>query len=218
MDYFREGFGLVTEHDKDTENCNLFYAEYLLLKKEITEEDKQFFSKNMQLKVNSAGLYNRRSIEENPPRSVSKDEILGFLVASKILNTEHGKEIWKHLITHFGTYNNRNDWFGRVPYNPGCFYSWGQLVNSKLSYLFLPIFIINLIIACNQNPQATSSKIMYWVEFKSMPGGFINNLLCRYFERKMKKQYGENYINQLFEIYFNMESRTEFPIFKELLC
>lgn len=216
MEYFKSGYGLVTENDPTTENCNLFYSEYLTLKKQHTEQDVAFFSENMKLKINDRGLYNRRSGETLPVRSVSKDEILGFLTASKILNTEHRFIIWKHLITHFGSYNNTGRLSDYLPFNPGNFYSWGQLVNSKLSYLFLPMFIVNLVITCNKKPQDTSSKIMDWLEFENMPASFINNLLKKYFEKKMRAQYGEKYLEGLLNIYFSMESKTEFPIFQEL--
>jgi hypothetical protein len=170
----------------------------------------------MSLKLNERRLYNRRSIETIPVRSVSHDEITGFLVASKILNTEHGKVIWKHLMTHLGAYNNTGRIEDNLPFNPGNFYAWGQLVDSIISYIFLPLYIINMVIACNKEPQNTSSKIIYWLELKNMPASFINKQLFKYYERKMKAQYGENYLEGLFNIYFNTESRTEFPIWKEL--
>ena len=126
--YFKEGFGLVTENDPVTENCNLFYAEYLLLKRNhesLSEEDKVFFTKNMEMKINDRGLYNRRSIETTPIRSVSHDEITGWLVASRVLCTDHGKDIWRHLISHFGTYNNTGRLSEALPFNPANFYAWG---------------------------------------------------------------------------------------------
>lgn len=216
MNYFREGFGLITENDPNTENCSLFYAEYLTLKEEVTEEDKEFFVNNMKLKLNDRGLYNRRSIETVPIRSVSKDEILGFLVASKILNTDHKDIIWKHLITHFGSYNNTGRFTEALPFNPANFYAWGQLVDSKLSYLFLPFFIVNLIIAANKKKEDTSSKIMYWLIFKNIKETNINRLLKNYFEKKMKAMYSDNYVKDLMDIYFWMEDKINFPIFKEL--
>lgn len=217
MNYFKDGFGLVTTNDPNTENANLFYAQYLSLKERTNTEDLIFFRRNMRLKLNERGLYNRRSIEPNPVRSVSKDEILGWLVASKILDTEHGVNIWEHLLAHFGSYNNTGRILDYLPFNPGNYYAWGQIVGSKLSLLFLPFFVVNLIICCNQEPKNTSSKIMYWLEFKNMPDSFINKQLSKYYERKMKAQYGENYLLGLYNIYFNMESRSEFPLFKELL-
>lgn len=216
MQYFKEGFGLVTENDPETENCNLFYAEYLTLKKQINQQDVDFFVNNMNLKRTSSGLFNRRSKEPTPTRTVSKDEILGFLVTSKICNTGHGKEIWKHLITHFGTYNNVQEWRGRMPFNLGNFYTWGQLVDSPLSYLFLVMFTINLIICSNKKPEDTSSKIMYWLIFQNLKETTLNKMLKKYFEKKMKAMYQEDYKKSLFNIYFHMESQENFPIFKEL--
>lgn len=216
MEYFRKGYGLVVFCNESTENCNLFYAEYLTLKTQHTEQDVQFFVNNMKLKINERGLYNRRSFETVPVRSVSKDEILGFLVASKILNTEHRFIIWKHLIAHFGSYNNTGRLLDYLPFNPANFYAWGQILESPISYLFLPFFVINTLITCNKKPQDTSSKILKWLEFRNMPANFINKQLFRYYEKKMNAQYGENYLRGLYEIYFNMESRTEFPLFTEL--
>jgi hypothetical protein len=212
MEYFKDGYGLVTENDPITENCNLFYAQYLALKTPVVT-DLIFYRRNMKLKVNESGLYNRRSVETLPVRSVSKDEILGFMTASSILKTEHADKIWRHLLTHCGSYNNTGRLRDYLPFNPGNYYNWGQLVNSKLSYLFLPIFVINLIIASNNPVGITSSKILYWLIFKTMPKNIINNFMCKYYERKMKAQYGENYIRGLYDIYFSMESKTKFPLF-----
>jgi hypothetical protein len=213
VEYFKEGYGLVTENDPITENCNLFYAQYLALKTPVVT-DLIFYRRNMKLKVNETGLYNRRSEETLPVRSVSKDEILGFMTASAILKTEHADKIWKHLLTHLGSYNNTGRLLDYLPFNPGNYYNWGQLVGSKLSYIFLPMFIINLIIASNKPVGITSSKILYWLIFKTMPKNVINNFICKYYERKMKSQYGENYIRGLYNIYFSMESKTGFPLFK----
>lgn len=211
--YFRDGFGLVTEADQATENCNLFFAQYLALSKPVVT-DLIFFRRNMRMKINDRGLYNRRSIEPLPIRSVSKDEILGFLTASSILHTEHKNKIWRHLLTHFGSYNNTGRLLDYLPFNPGNYYNWGQLLESKLSYLFLPFFAANLVVACSKEKQNTSSKILYSLIFKTMPKSKLNNFMCSYYERKMKAQYGENYLRGLYEIYFNSESRTEFPLFK----
>lgn len=209
------GFGLVTEHDPITENCNLFLAQWHILKDSLSEDDRNWFIQNMSLKKNSKGLYNRRSIETKPVRSMSQDEILGFLISSKILSTDHGKEIWKHLVWHLGTYNNSGRLSEYVPYNPANFYSWGQIIGSKLSFAFLPFYVMNLLIAMNKDASETSSKIMDWMEFQVMPKTWINKILYKIFEKKMKKQYGEAYISVMLHIYHNAESEN-FPIFKEL--
>lgn len=221
MEYFKRGFGLVTEHDPITENCNLFFAEYLALKAkrlhQVSDEDLDMFVENMQLKINQRGLYNRRSEESEPVRSVSHDEITGWLVSSRILGTNHGKEIWSHIVKHLGSYNNTGRFLDSLPFNPGNYYAWGELVNSHiLSKIFLPMYLINMLIAISKDPQTTSSKIIYWLELSAMPKTWINNVLWSILERQLKKQYGEKYIHALMEIYFGSENRDEFPIFVEL--
>lgn len=216
FEYFRKGFGLVTEHDPITENCNLFLAQWHILKgNTLTEVDREWFMESMIMKKNSKGLYNRRSEETEPVRSMSQDEILGFLISSKLLNTPNGEKIWNHLKSHLGTYNNSGRLSEYVPYNPANFYSWGQIVGSKLSYLFLPLYICNLIIAMNKDASETSSKIMDAMEFMVMPKTWINKILFKMFEKQMIKQYGPNYFSIMLHIYHNAES-AEFPIFKEL--
>lgn len=219
FEYFKMGFGLVTKRDPTTENCNLFLAQYHILKhlkSGLTDEDRDFFIANMETKINERGLYNRRNIEPAPTRSMSQDEILGFLISSTLLQTSHADKIWKHLVTHFGTYNNSGRLSEYVPYNPANFYIWGQIVGSKLSNIFLPFHVINLLIAINKAPIHTSSKIMYWMLYEAMPKTWINTILHSIYERQMIKQYGSDYVSFLLNFYHSTESQQDFPIFKEL--
>lgn len=221
FEYFLSGYGLATQNDPKTENCNLFYAEYLTLKKRDQYFESHFklmeksrFMTNMAQKLNERGVYNRRS--GNDKRSVSHDEITGWMVSSKILNTSHGWDIWSHLTGNFGSYNNTGKLFDYVPFNPANYYAWGQLVESKASYIFLPFYMINLLIASNKPKENTSSKIIYWLELSNMPKTAVNIWLNNYYESKMKSQYGNNWLRSMLEIYFNTEDRENFPIFKEL--
>ena len=222
FDYFPDGYGLVTQHDPITENCNLFYAEYLELRKRNEYFDSAFkvielsrFHYNMYLKHNQKfGVFNRRGKEDK--RSVSHDEITGWLVASKILGTGHGRDIWKHLIKHGGSYNNTGRLLDYLPFNPSNYYAWGQLVDSKLSYFFLPFYMVNLAIASSKPKENTSSKIIYWLELQNLPDTFINRKLKEYYQEKMNNQYGRDWLKSLFGIYFNSEDKLNFPIFKEL--
>lgn len=219
FEYLKMGWGLVTENDPNTENCNLFLAQYHLLKnvKEgLVQEDRTFFLQNMLLKNNKLGLYNRRSVETTPPRSVSHDEILGWMVSSSLFDTNHKNEIWDHLVWHLGSYNNTGNLMDYLPFNPGNFYVWGQLCGSWLSYLFLPIFVVNMLIAINKAPNDTSGKIMYWMSFDAMKKTWINGILQSIFENKMIKQYGSEYVSALLHAYHNAENKQDFPIFKEL--
>lgn len=218
FEYFRLGFGLVTEHDSSTENCNLFLAQHHLLKDangNLSNEDVKWFEENMKLKINEKGLYNRRSEETTPVRSVSHDEILGWMISSLLLGTNHKDVIWKHLIRHFGAYNNTGRFSDSLPFNPGNFYTWGQICGSWFSLLFLPIFAVNLLLAINKEPKNTSSKIMYWMSFDAMPKTIINMMLFNIYDDKMKKQYGNEYVSYLLHFYHNAE-KPEFPIFREL--
>ena len=221
FNYFPDGYGLVTKHDPTMENCNLFYAEYLELKKRdeyfesaYLKDEKNRFHFNMYQKFNNKyGVFNRRS--GNDTRSVSHDEITGWLVASKILKTGHGKDIWSHLVKHGGSYNNTGKFLDYFPFNPSNYYAWGQLVGSRLSYFFLPFYMVNLAIASAKPKQNTSSKIIYWLELQNLPDTYINRKLKEYYQEKMKDQYGRDWLKSLFGIYFNSEDKQDFPIFKE---
>lgn len=218
FEYFKMGYGIVTENDPNTENCNLFLAQWHILKNAkgtLTDADRDWFMANMTSKKNKHGLYNRRNVETEPIRSVSQDEILGFLISSTILKTPNAPKIWNHLKSHFGTYNNTRRLRDYIPFNPANFYSWGQICGSLFSYFFLPMYLINLLIAINKEPSNTSSKIMYWMEFEIMPKTKTNVYLYNIYDKKMKKQYGNDYVSVLLHLYHNKE-KPEFPIFKEL--
>jgi hypothetical protein len=218
FNYFKPGYGLVTKQDPNSENCNLFYSELVTLKKPISDVDSfllhNMFTNNMILKYNcKRDVFNRRS--GNDTRSVSQDEISGWVHSSYLLNTEHKKIIWNHLISHFGSYNNTGKLMDYLPFNPANYYSWGILCDSWLAYLFLPFYVINLIIALSKEANNTSTKILYWLDMVNMPQTFINKILKKFYVYRMKKQYGEKYINSILRYYFYGEDK-DFPIFVEL--
>lgn len=212
MDYFKKGYGLVTERDQTTENCNLFYAQYILLKGKWDAKDYLFFMDNMARKYIKKGLYNRR--EGNDTRSVSHDEITGWMVASHLLGTNHKQHIWDYLIKHLGVYDNNGSVY--LPFNPANFYNWGAYVESPLHWLFLPLYFINLQIAIHRPKQETSSKIIYWLELFSMPDNWVNRQMKKIFVKKMTDQYGEQWLSGLYEIYFKEENKLTFPLWIEL--
>jgi len=209
MNYWNEG--LVTSSDPVTENRNLFYAEYLAL-----GGVDQGFNSFMHQKQLPNGLYLRSSLHTN--RTVSHDEITGWMASSYILKTGHKLEIWKTLLSNYGAYPAVvKDFTDKLPYNPGNYYSWASYAGSASKYLFLPMYFINLLIAIAKEKQNTSSKIIYWLELSTMPKTWINLQMKKIFEAKMKSQYGEKWLESLFSIYFANESRTDFPIWKEIL-
>ena len=209
MNYFDEG--LVTSSDPRTENRNLFYAQYLAL-----GGVDQGFNSFMHAKQLANGLYLRSSFHTD--RTVSHDEITGWMASSYLLNTVHRVEIWKTLVSNYGAYPAVvKDITDRLPYNPGNYYAWASYAGSSAKYLFLPMYFINLLIAIAKEKQNTSSKIIYWLELSTMPKTWVNLQMKKIFEAKMKAQYGEKWLEGLFSIYFNSESRTDFPLWKELL-
>lgn len=217
FDYFKAGYGLVTEADPTTENCNLFYAQYLALANDsMTQVERtqelSFFQINMLLKRIKPGLFNRR--KQPDTRSTSHDEITGFMVASHLLKTTHKHEIWKYLVMHLGVYNNN----GKVwmPFNPGNFYAWGAYAESSLRWLFAPLYAINLAISVAKDKGETSGKIIYWLELYTMPEDWFNKTLKSYYTKKMLAMYGKDWLASLYDIYFSQEDKLHFPLWKAL--
>lgn len=208
--YFSNIYGLVTKHDSTTENGGLFLAQYIITNPTALALS-TYYSK-MKLAKQANGMYARST--NHLTRSVSHDEITGMMAVSAKFNTFHRFEIWKSILTNFGAYPaivmNKSDY---LPYNPANYYAWGQYVGSIFSYLFLPLYFINLIIASNKKKEETSSKLIYHLEFSTMPKSFINNKMFSYFENKMKEQYGSAYLMQMRKIYFSKETE-DFPLFK----
>jgi len=218
--YFRQGFGMVTTHDSSTENCNLFYAEYLGLRvvtdnTNLTKE-RNFFVDNMVLKKTDSGLYNRRfpeiSNEKNQVRTVSQDEILGWLISSKILSTTHGDEIWCQIVTMWGCYNNAGNKWNIM--NPANFYCWGLLLNDgkfHWSSLWYPWYFITVLISIMKGAEDTSSKIQYWLEFRFMKSTCFNRILKALYKWRMKSQYGDNWLEVMLQKYHGAEDES-FPL------
>lgn len=205
-------YGLITRQDISTENGGSFLA--ALAAHTPNAIVFSAFCSKMRLSKLPSGMYARSA--KHLQRSVSHDEISGMMAASQIFNTSHRFEIWKHLMSHFGAYPaiviNKTDY---LPFNPANYYAWGQYANSKLSYLFLPFYIINLILSSNKSPSETSSKLIYNLELTTLPKNMVNKALFRYFEKKMKAQYGDKYLLAMRKIYFNQET-PDFPLFKVL--
>lgn len=205
-------YGLVTKQDSTTENGGSFLA--ALAAHTPTALVFSAFHSKMKLAKQPNGMYARSA--GHLKRSVSHDEITGMMTTSQVFNTPHRYEIWKQLKTHFGAYPaivmDKSDY---LPFNLSNYYAWGQYANSKLSYLFLPFFIVNLIVASNSKYQDTSSKLLYNLKLTTLPKTATNKALLSYFEKKMKAQYGDKYLLAMRKIYFNQET-PDFPLFKVL--
>lgn len=210
--YFSNIYGLVTKYDSSSENGGLFLAQYVMTNPNALALS-TYYSK-MKLAKQPNGMYARSA--QHLQRSVSHDEITGMMSVSFKYNTFHRFEIWKSLLKNLGAYPaivvDKSDY---LPYNPANYYAWGQYAGSKLSYLFLPLYFINMIISSNKDIQITSSKIITHLELSTMPKNFVNKLMMKYFEKKMVKQYGSDYLLELRKIYFWSETE-DFPLFKVL--
>ncbi len=205
MDYFSEIFGLVTKNDPTTENGGLFFAHYLVLKKMLGLQNSPYDNAIFNLKMNSAlvenGLYKRSSYHTT--RTVSQDELTGFTVASFLLKTSHRFSVWNYLAKHFGNYPATGT---TSFYNPGSYYAWAVLGESKISFLLAPWYTLNLLISTNKNKQNTSSKLIYMSELYVMKDlTAYGDFLWQYYEWRMQTMYGEKWVAALIDIYFGGE-------------
>lgn len=205
MNYFSEIFGLVTKNDPVTENGGLFFAHYLVLKMmlsmPITSEDYQIYMKKMSNAKVEYGLYLRS--KEHKKRTVSQDEQTGFSSASYILELGHHKQIWEYIIEHYGSYPATGE---NKFYNPGSYYAWAVLADSKISFLLAPWYTLNLLISSNKPKENTSSKLIYITELYLMKEeSFYSKILWKYFVWRMELMYGKKWIKSLYDIYFGGE-------------
>lgn len=208
MEYFKSGFGIVTENDIYSENSGLFLAHYIADKKNA--KGLNAYLEKMQMAKLPNGLYMRSF--HHTKRSVSHDEISGMLSSSYIYQTLHHKIIWEQLKEHWGAYPAVViNWTDYLPYNPANYYAWGAYAGSKWSRVFFPFYLTNMLISINKDPGETSSKLIYGLELNTMPMTRLNVFLKKIYEKKMIEQYGENYKMELRKIYFGRE-KPEFPL------
>lgn len=225
MQYFSTKYGLVTDNDPVSENGQLFLATYILLlsgKVNPDEISRLNDIMHLQLKESSADFRNPGLVRRNPfltERIQSHDNLAGIFSWAFITNHPIRFEIWKYLLKHLGTYdtsNGKSKQLSRfLPFNPANFFIWGKCVGSKIYMLFLPFYIINLILTCNSPVNNTSGKILTWVELYPHKNTGICKYLFRYYEKMMIKQYGLPYFYYIMKIYHGVNS-NEFPLNKIL--
>lgn len=210
MEYWSDIYGIVTSHDSTSENGGTFLAHYISYNP--SWKALQCFNLKMKNARLPNGMY-RRSANHNQ-RSVSKDEITGMMASSFILKTTHRFEIWKQLKANYGAYPVIVMSFSdKLPYNPAKYYAWGHFAESKWHYLFLFNYIINMLITLAKPKKDTSSKLLYTLELRSMKANFINKLLKKYLDKRLKKMYGSNFVEEMMKIYFHTE-KEDFPLFQ----
>ncbi len=207
MNYFSQTYGLTISTDSTPENGGLYFAEYLRLKSDLNIQpscqDLEIYTTKMFKAKVSEGLYRRDSTRTE--RTVSHDEITGFLVASKILNTNHRFEIWKYLLKHLFVYDPNNN----RPYPafaPQWICLWAELMDSQLFKWLLPYTLISMLLTTKSGSQNdTSGKLLYFTLLKR------DSLMWKIYKSRMIKLYGEEWIKKVFSIYFPKETE-EHPI------
>ena len=205
MKYLSEVFGLITKADPITENGGLFLAHYLTLKLMVGTpnyfQDQIYFYEKMYRARVSQGLY-RRS-ERHQIRTVSHDEITGMIVGSHVLKTFHRDDIMGYLEKNLGFYPAT----GEIKfYRPSNYYAWGMLSERSWTSIFFPMYFANFLVAINKDKQQTSSKLIYLTELYHMKDlSPLANYMWKLFKVQMSSQYGERWIEALYNIYFHSE-------------
>lgn len=220
MEYLSTTYGLVTDNDPTSENGQLFLAQLILLRDAAKVEPSvltSFLKFQLQNSKVEKGLYNRNS--ELLDRTTSHDNLSGIFSWSFLTKTEHRFEIWNYLLKHLGTYDNtkgKSKQLSRfLPFNPSNFFIWGLCAESYIYLLFLPFYLISLIIACNKPKEDTSGKILAWVEMYPHREHWLVKHLFNYYIKKMTKMYSVWYVTDLMKIYHGGNS-PDFPINKLL--
>lgn len=228
MEYLSTKYGLVTDNDPVTENGQLFLAELIQLTSSSTQNYLiPTYNLLMQMQLNASkvkdGLYNRNP-DLTDRRIMSHDNMQGIMAWSYSQNTYHRFQIWKYMWMHGFTYDNsqgKSSQLSRfLPFNPAYVFMWGLMAESKLIYIFLPIlypiFLVSLMMACNTKHEDSGGKILYWLGLTALRDNFLIKIPLRYFEKKMKHSYGEDYVKELMRIYHGRNNSKDFPIKKIL--
>lgn len=196
----------MTKADPTTENGGLFFAHYLVLKRMLGMPmectDYQVYQSKMDKAYVRYGLYLRS--KNHPQRTVSQDEITGFMIASSILcYTSYRCTIWNFLASHFGNYpaTGKNKF-----YNPGSYYAWALAADSSWSMILGPWYWVNLVISSNKPEHDTSSKLIYMTELYALKDKSpFATFLWKYYSGRMELMYGKKWIKALCDIYFWQE-------------
>jgi hypothetical protein len=133
------------------------------------------------------------------------------------------KSIADHGLKHFFIYNNVKPRIS-LPMNPG---NWSVFLaaaedHTFLTYLFLPFFILNFYITnflmpawesfknlirrfkkLPEEKPSTSNKQLYLILLYSLRKQTAFRWLYNIYVRKMRKIFGENFIEEMFKIYYN---------------
>lgn len=203
-----------TNGRRGNENGILYFAVFCTLQRikygYVPQDYALEFKKIMKGLEVESGLYDRGKSDklvENPKRTISHDNISGIAALSVYYDTTHAREIANYGLEHFFVYNNNQKGF-RAPMNPGNYSVWLALGDRLkiLQYLFLPFFIINMILTLLKPKGETSSKILYLVELTALvtkcPESVGWRFLSDRLHSRLRKQYGACYLQEIMAIYY----------------
>ena len=214
--------GMELEPDINTghrgnENGILYLAEYIMClhkSADLNTQDKLVFETIVyNLRYEDNGVYNRGEGESKPwhkyyvpaesRRTISQDNITAIACGTYLLgNKNEAIQIAKHGIANFFVYNNIKP-LRRFPLNPGNISTWLALGGfEKSALVFLPFYIINFIITMCKPANNTSSKKLYMLELYTLRNVFGFKTLGKILDWRLRKQYGENYVNSIYSIYY----------------
>src|SRR5574343_208356 len=212
--YYNPIHGLELEadinlRDRGNDNCILFLVEYILLAQyysdtEISSYHYRMFNNVVDCITVEPGLYDRGALDEmHPPkRTISHDNISAIASGSYLCGTKHAKDIAIYGLKHLFVYNNNQRGF-RAPMNPGNYSIWLALGKTAplLQLLFIPFYLANFFITNNKPKEATSGKLLNFVELYPLRKHWFWGKIYKIFINKMKKQYGDAPLKDLTRIY-----------------
>lgn len=212
-----ELFPYLNKGDRQNENGVLFQAEFLLtqhIRCTVDQLDIQAMDNTIRKIKIADGLYNRGYYDKYLPykirRTISQDNIDGVVFGEMLTGSSaEAVEVAFRGLTRFGFYNNV--WPRLTMFlNPGNGFAWLSAAGSiyaVLAYLFLPIFIINYLITVNKEAGNTSSKKLYLLELYTLQNkSKLHKALFIDFCKRMTKMYGEEFIFEIYKIYFKDEN------------
>jgi hypothetical protein len=229
-DYLNPSHGLElfpgnTKGWRGNENGILFYCQLLHLlneRKELTFTHINFFIKVVDALEVKRGLYNRGAGEMSIPfeerRTISHDNISGISAGSFLLKTRHAKDIYRYGKRNLFIYNNVKP-RKVAPMNPGNWSIWAYCGGSKVLWLlFLPFFVINMLISCTKPKEITSSKLLYFTELYPVKNSnLIWKALWAKYSFLMRKQYGKEWLHKMMVIYYKDENHPNRVLSKGLV-
>jgi len=196
-----------------TENGVLYFAEFLMLlhiREELQVLDRaRFYNLGRALQV-VPGLYDRGAGEsDNVPyqdrRTISQDNILAIAAGSVICDYEFQGDIYSYGMAHLFMYNNVAPRLV-FPMNPGNYSPWAAMAKQKIiTVLFYLVYIINLVLCMFLPKGNTSTKKLHTLELYALvhkQDNFMFRWLAKLFFNRMVNMYGQDFIYQLYSIYY----------------